>query len=267
MGLYFDSHCHLQDERFEGRLDEVLTRARAVGLTAFACCGCQENDWEAVLELSSRHRDIVPLLGLHPWYVRGASVRWLARLEEGLGAHRAGLGECGLDFALEDADRELQERVFRSQLELARGLERPVSIHCRKAWESLLRISREIGLPGAGAMVHSFSGSAEVALQLQELGYHLSFSCSLANPRNRRAAKALRAVWPERLLFETDAPDIAPPGIELNEPANIRQVSAAAAEILGVDECELAARVHRNARALFAALLPEVASGRPQGLS
>jgi TatD DNase family protein len=140
---------------------------------------------------------------------------------------------------------------------LAKALDRPVSIHCRGAWESLAAIAKEVGLPQCGAVIHSFSGSAEVARQLQGLGFHISFSCSLANPENRRAAKALRAVERDHLLFETDAPDIAPRGIEINEPAQINLVLKAAAGILGVEEETLAAQVHENSRRIFGSLLQD----------
>jgi len=120
-----------------------------------------------------------------------------------------------------------------------------------------------VGLPNAGAVIHSYSGSAEVARQLQELGFCLSFSCSLANPENRRAAKAVLAVADEALLFETDAPDIPPRGVPgfdgslLNEPANIHLVAEAAARLRGVPLDILTARVHDNALRVFEGILPE----------
>lgn len=254
---YIDTHCHLQDERFSANLIEVLERARRAGLTHFVCCGTRELDWDATRSLSRQHSDVIPLLGLHPWFIDGASPDWLERLEELLRSEGAGLGECGLDFAIEDADRLRQEQVFRDQLALARRLDLPVSIHCRRAWESLIAITKEIGLPSAGAAIHSFSGSAEVARQLQSLGFCISFSCSLANPENRRAAKAVLAVAEDRLLFETDAPDIPPPGVlaSHNEPANISLVAEAAARLRGTDERSLTEKVHRNSLRIFGRLL------------
>jgi len=259
---FFDTHCHLQDERFTLQVRDVLERARRQGLSHFACCGCREEDWDSVRALSRQHPDVIPLLGLHPWYVAEAGPHWLSRLERLLVEERAGVGECGLDFAIENADRPRQEQAFRQQLSLARRLNHPVSIHCRKAWESLIAITRDVGLPPCGAVVHSYSGSAEVARQLQALGFYLSFSCSLANPENRRSAKALLAVTDERLLFETDAPDIPPRGVpgfggtQINEPSNIHLVAEAAAALRGVEVAELAHRVHNNALRVFAGILP-----------
>jgi len=258
--VYFDTHCHLQDARFGDDLGSVFLRAREARLTHMVCCGTQEGDWGAVLALSRSHEGILPMLGLHPWYAQAARPDWLENLEALVKNERVGIGECGLDFALENPDRELQEGVFRSQLRLAHEHDRPLSIHCRRAWERLAALAREEGLPRAGAVVHAFSGSAEVARELQALGFHLSFSCSLANPENTRGAKAVVAVADHRLLFETDAPDIPPrhlPGFEngaLNEPANLPLVAEAAARLRGSELETLSAVVYENSKRIFGGL-------------
>jgi TatD DNase family protein len=260
---YFDTHSHLQDARFGAGVDAVIGRALAAGVTHMVTCGTRESDWGAVLELAKGRPCVLPMLGLHPWFVQEASPAWFRTLERLVWERSIGIGECGLDFALETFDREAQEAAFKTQLRLACDTERPISIHCRRAWESLEAAIREVGLPKAGAVVHAFSGSAEVAMQLQRLGLHLSFSCALANPLNKRAAKAVVAVSLEHLLFETDAPDIPPrhlPGFSegsLNEPGNIRLVSAAAAQRRSQDEGILAECVYGNAKRLFRGLLTQ----------
>jgi TatD DNase family protein len=260
--VYFDTHSHLQDARFGAGLDAVIDRGLAAGVTHLVTCGTEEADWGAVLALARRRPCVLPMLGLHPWFVGQASPDWCRNLEGLVGEQSIGIGECGLDFALASFDRERQEAAFRAQLRLAREANRPVSIHCRRAWERLEALVKEVGLPAAGAVVHSFSGSAEVALQLQRLGLHLSFSCALANPANKRVGKAVVAVSLDHLLFETDAPDIPPrhlPDFEagnLNEPANIRLVAQAAARFRAQDEDLVAECAYRNAQRVFGRLLP-----------
>lgn len=257
----FDTHSHLQDKRFGLGLAAVVDRALAAGVTHMVTCGTEPSDWGAVLELAAHRPCVVPLLGLHPWFLERAGPHWLRTLEGLVEEHPIGIGECGLDFALATFDREAQEAAFKAQLALARAANRPISIHCRRAWERLEAIVREIGVPEAGAVIHSFSGSAEVALQLQRLGLSISFSCSLANPANKRVAKAVLAVSLDHLLFETDAPDIPPrhlPGFiegTLNEPANIRLVVAAAARLRGQEEKLLAEQAYHNAWKAFGGLL------------
>lgn len=263
---YFDTHTHLHDQRFGPGLDEVIERALAAGLTHMVACGTEESDWQAVLDLARRRPCVVPMLGLHPWFIQEANPGWFGTLKRLVEGHAAGIGECGLDFALETFDRERQEAVFRRQLELARSLDRPMSIHCRKAWERLVAILRDTGVPAAGAVIHAFSGSAEVAMELQRMGLHLSFSCALANPANKRAAQAVQAVFLDRLLFETDSPDIPPRYLpeyrdgRLNEPANVLLVAQAAARLRGQEAGIVAESAYRNARNVFGSLL---AAGTP----
>lgn len=254
----FDTHCHLQDPRYGAGLGAVLARAREAGVGHFLCCGTRESDWAAVLALAAREGGMIPALGLHPWFVAEAEPGWAERLAALLEAHPgAALGECGLDFALESFDADAQVGALRLQLQIAKRLNRPLSMHCRKAWEALAAAIRAEGLPEAGGAVHAFSGSAELAREFQALGLHLGFGCSLGNPQNRRAPKALRAVAPERLLLETDSPDIPPRNLPdwvegaLNEPLNLGWVLAWAAEIRGETTETLKAQVDANAHRIF----------------
>ena len=133
--LYFDTHTHLHDDRYGTDVDTVIDRALASGVSRMVVCGTDESDWQAVLALAHRNPCVIPLLGLHPWFVEDAKKDWLRTLEHTVREWPVGIGECGLDFALESFDRERQEEVFQSQLHLARDMNRPVSIHCRRAWE------------------------------------------------------------------------------------------------------------------------------------
>ncbi|MDP2876131.1 MAG: TatD family hydrolase [Holophaga sp.] len=257
--VFFDTHCHLQDVRFQPDLAVRLLQAREAGITNFVCCGTQESDWDAVLEVAMAHPAVLPMLGLHPWFAYQARPGWLERLAERLQNPCIGLGECGLDFAIEEPQRELQESAFRGHLRLACDLNRPVSIHCRHAWERLMAIAREEGLPKAGAVIHAFSGSAEMAREAQTLGFYLAFGCSLTNPNNHRAAKALKVVAEDRLLFETDAPDMPPYGSTqgtLNDPANLRLAVEAASRVRGIDPEALASVAYRNSCRVFRGMLP-----------
>jgi len=193
----FDAHSHLP--RVGAQEAPMLGRdhRRVV-------CGTCEADWRAVLAHATSHGQVLPMLGLHPWFVREAAPGWEARLEALLRAHRAGVGECGLDFARKDADRAEQEAAFRAQLRLARDLRRPVAMHVVKAWGSLLEILREEGVPAAGALVHAYSGSPETARQLLAMGVFLSFSGDLLKPDRQGARDALRAASGSQLLLETD---------------------------------------------------------------
>lgn len=246
-GLW-DSHCHLQDPRCAGRVQELLARARVAGVAGAVCCATGEGDWEAVLGLARTHPGLVPMVGLHPWFVADAAPGWVERLRERLLATGAGVGECGLDFAPDRPERALQEAAFGRQLALAVELDRPLAIHCVRAWGALLDHLRRTGLPTAGALVHAFSGSPEAAAELQDLGVHLSFGPAAVRAGAGRAARALAGADPDRLLVETDAPFGAP------EPAQAAAVAVAAALLRREDPDALAVRLAGNARRLFGRL-------------
>ncbi|MBP7828308.1 MAG: RluA family pseudouridine synthase [Kiritimatiellae bacterium] len=257
---WIDAHCHLQDERLAPDLDGVLARARAAGIERMICCGSTESDWPRVAELAGRHADLVPAFGLHPWYLRERSAQWIENLERLLIEHPgAGVGEIGLDHAIPDRNDAEQEEVFLAQLQLARRLGRPVWIHSRRAWGRLPDLLREFGRHEPGLVLHSYSGPAELMGQLAELNAYFSFSGTITRSNNRRGREAAARAPAERLLIETDAPDL-PPVIRaadgsahvpaLSEPAHLVYVAGALAEIRGWTLEETARVTLENARNL-----------------
>lgn len=229
--LLFDAHTHLPASN--GQTPE---HPRVL-------CGTSEADWAAVLAHATSEPGTIPMLGLHPWFLAGAAPGWEARLDALLRAHRAGVGECGLDFARAGADRAGQELAFRIQLRLAHTLHRPVAIHAVRAWGRLLDLLRGEGVPPAGAMVHAYSGSPETAADLQAMGVFLSFSAEGLNPSRGGAHEALRAIPSSHLLLETDGRRGLMPAI------------TTAAAIRGVAVEDLAARTWKNGQRCFKELI------------
>ncbi len=231
MRLLFDAHSHLSEAP-----PSLPEQVRVV-------CGTREADWEAVLAHAASSPEVIPMLGLHPWFVAAAAPGWEARLDALLRAHRAGVGECGLDFVREAADRPAQEQAFRLQLRLAHTLHRPVAIHAVRAWGRLLDLLRGEGVPPAGALVHAFSGSLETAATLQAMGVFLSFSAEGLGSTRTKVHEALRSVPSSHLLLETD------------DGGDLEQVIAAAAALRGVAAEDLAARTWKNGLRCFKELM------------
>ena len=253
MPAHWDTHCHLQDPRCAGRAAEILVRARAAGVERLVCCATREADWERVLDLARAHPMVVPMLGLHPWFLGEAAPGWEARLDAGLRNARAGVGECGLDFAPGRPERQAQEAALETQLQLAADHAVPVSIHCVRAWGGLLPLLRRAGIPAAGAVVHAYSGSAETVAELQSLGAYVSFAPFCLRPGARRAPAALASAAAERLLFETDAPW----GEEgAFDPATLPALVREEARLRGAEAGALARQAEQNARRVFGGLLP-----------
>ncbi|MDD5020405.1 MAG: TatD family hydrolase [Candidatus Omnitrophica bacterium] len=252
-----DAHCHLQDRRIQDLLGPMMERAAGRGVDRLVCCGSAEDDWGGVAAVKRQYPlRIIPSFGLHPWYIKGRSRDWLANLEGFLRRLPSGVGEIGLDFAVRDADFQEQRDVFVKQLELAAQLRRPVSIHCRRAWSILPEALDTVGPLNAGGVIHSYSGSAELIPVLQGYNLSFSFSCSITRSGNTRARRALLAVARDRLLIETDSPDIPPAGLEgPNEPSNLLLVAQTVAELLGLSVDDVAALTSANTLALYGALL------------
>ncbi len=227
----FDAHSHLPPAIAPDRgIQRVI-------------CGTCESDWEAVLAYAASDDRVIPMLGLHPWRVTEASSEWPVRLEALLRSHRAGVGECGLDFSRSESDRVIQETAFRSQLRLAHALRRPVAMHAVRSWGRLLALLREEGIPTAGAMIHAYSGSPEVARRLQSMGVFLSFSGDLLKPARPKLRESLMAVAASHLLLESDA------------AADLALVIEAAASLRGVAAETLAAQTWENGQRCFKELL------------
>jgi TatD DNase family protein len=249
----FDTHCHLQDDRILPGIDGVLARAETAGVSRMLCCASAESDWGIVAALAKRHSSILPAFGIHPWYLNTLSPSWLDTLESLLvKTPKATIGEIGLDHALDKRNDAEQERVFIAQLSLARLLRRPVSIHCRRAWSSLVRILRRYGEPD-GAVIHSYSGPPDLVLQLEQLGCSLSFSGSITYDSNKKVLASAALVSENRLLIETDSPDIPPCSIGKgkNEPANLSLIVDKLANLRGKSPQEIADITFRNAADLF----------------
>lgn len=253
----FDSHTHLQDKRLIKDLPGVIDRAQSAGVSKMVCCATREKDWDAVLELVRKHFFIYPTFGIHPWFVNKVSEGWEERLVDYLNKMPSAIGECGLDFVVQGGKKEVQEHIFKRQLLLAKRMHLPVSIHCRKAWERLFAIVKKVGkLPGGG-LIHSYSGSHELVPALEEMGFYICFSGTVSNPYSVKVHKALRRVSRERLLIETDSPDLLPYTVyepekkKHNEPAYLIAVAKSVSELLDISFEEVASQTFKNAERLF----------------
>lgn len=260
----FDAHCHLQDALLSPRLDEAMARASAAGVTGLMCCGTCEADWPLLPDISRRFPQVRLSFGLHPWYIGTCSAAWLDALKTYLASGPSAIGEIGLDHALEKATFADQENVFLAQLHLANELERPVTIHCRRAWGRIMELLNEKGWPAHGFVLHSYSGSCELVTPLVRRGAFFSFSGSITFEQNSHGRRAVEAVPPDRLLIETDAPDLFPNqkpdasmimsavGKPVNEPANLLRIAQTVAQLRNLTIEEIASLTYKNATELWA---------------
>jgi len=254
----FDAHCHLQDARVFPKADLLMQRARVAGVEKMAVKGCSEDDWPRVSQLGKQYADRLYLaFGLHPWFIKKRSAHWLERLEETLKEHpAASVGEIGIDHAIPERNDAEQEEVFLAQMQLAVRLNRPTTIHCRQAWGRLIELLDQIDLLPP-MLIHCFGGSVETAQELLRRGAYLSFSGSITRPNNKKVRKVIQSVPSDRILLETDAPDLLPHNLPFsplptyNEPAYIPFILARAADLRGESEEELKKASFLNATHFF----------------
>ncbi len=264
MRLY-DSHNHLQDHRLDPFRTEICAGLEKLGVAEAVVNGTQESDWEAVANLARYHPWIRPSFGLHPWFVATRTDHWRDNLARQLDANpRAVIGEVGLDRWIDGHDISVQLPIFVHQLTLAAERNLPVAIHCLKAWGALQDALHQSPPPERGFLLHSYGGPAEMVEGFTKLGAYFSFSPYFLRQGKERQRDVFRQVPLERLLVETDAPDMAPPDDRnahplrksatseaLNHPANLAVAYAGLAEIRGVSEAVLAQIVEENYQRLF----------------
>lgn len=256
MAGWTDAHNHLQDPRL-GDAAPLIDAMRSAGVTRCIVNATRESDWAAVESLAISHPGFVlPAFGIHPWHAHTATDGWESRLRSLLAKHPlASVGECGLDQWIENPGLETQMEVFLSQLRIARETRRAATIHCLKAWAPLLDAFRR-ETPPARFLMHSYGGSIEIALRLIPMGAFFSFSGYFLHPRKRAVVETFRKLPRERILLETDAPDMLPPPSaiafplpqNLNHPANLTKIGGALATALGMTAAELAETTSENAR-------------------
>lgn len=227
----FDSHNHLQSARFGKPGGEMVMEMREEGITGCVVNATQEADWESVAVLA---RDfpcfVFPAYGIHPWFADTVEEGWEERLREKLLADPvATVGEVGVDGWVETPGMEAQLAVFVKQAELSAELGRVMTVHCLKAWEPLFGAMDRAAAWPEKFLMHSFGGPAVVADRLLKKGAWFSFSGHFLHPHKAKVLEVFRNLPEDRILLETDAPDMIPPREHIrfplpggaNHPANL----------------------------------------------
>jgi len=248
-----DTHQHLHLPHFDEDREEVLARARAAGVARIVEIGYDLESSRAAVALAARHPDIYAAVGIQPHYALQADSAWLDEIRHLAAQPRVvAIGEIGLDYYHDEAPHDLQERLFRQQLALARGLGLPVVIHSRDAQADTLRILHEAARGQPGVM-HSFSGDWAYAQGCLEVGFLLSFSGPVTFPKAAELHEVARRAPLDMILTETDSPYLSPHPLrgKRNEAARVRLVAERLAALRGIPLEQLAAAVWANAERLF----------------
>ncbi len=250
--MYFDSHAHLDDTRFDGDRAEIFDTLKEHDVGLVMNVGCDLPSSERSVALAERYPFVYAAVGSHPDDADHVDGRLLDRYRA-LAAHpkvRA-IGEIGLDYHYEDIPRARQIIAFEEQLELAEALKKPVIVHEREAHGDATDIVRRH--PDVRGVFHCFSGSKELALWLVERGWYIGFTGVLTFKNARKAVETAQVLPLDRILIETDCPYMAPEPYRgrRNDSRYVPLVAKKLAELRGLTPEEAGSITTENARRLF----------------
>jgi len=250
--MYFDTHAHYDDRRFnddrEGLLDSMLDG----GVTLILNSASSLRSAKFSLMLADKYPFIYASVGVHPHDSKSMTDDTVSELEKLLSHPKAlAVGEMGLDFHYDFSPRDIQRKRFREQLELARRVKKPVIIHERESLNDTLDTIKDFR--DLSGVFHCFSGSWETAKTILDMGWYLSFTGIVTFKNARRALEVLERMPADRIMLETDCPYMAP------EPMRGRRCSSLylpyiaekVAEVRGITKEEVAALTMENGKRFF----------------
>lgn len=253
--MLIDSHAHIYDEQFLplGGAQSIIDSMSDDGLEYIICVGCDVPTSRACVELAERNARIYATVGVHPYDADAITAENLDILRGLAASDRVvAIGEIGLDYHRPGSDRAGQLRATALQYDLARELDLPTVYHIRDGFGDFCEFVKTRDFP-EGAVLHCFSGSAELAELFVKKGFYISFSGTLTYRNAVNLARAAAAVPMDRLLVETDSPYLAPAKKlgEINFPKNVAYVCEKLAAIKNTTAEEIARVTTENAKRVF----------------
>ncbi len=244
-----DSHAHLQDPRFAGDVEEVITRAVEGGVEMIICIGYDLESSREAVELARSHREIRAVVGIHPHDAKTINDRVLAEIWDlARGPRVVAIGETGLDYYRNLSSRDEQRDGFRAQINLAKKLGKPIVIHDRDAHDEVLSIIKQEKAGINGGIMHCYSGRLPLAIELMKQGFMISFAGPLTFSNAKKSVEVAARVPLDRILVETDCPYLTPEPYrgKRNEPLYVWEVAKKLAEIHRKSLQEIAYITTRN---------------------
>jgi TatD DNase family protein len=263
--MYTDSHCHLENKRFDDDRSDVFARAQSAGVTTMLAIGNGDGPGTGTLDcaikLAQQHKGVYATVGIHPHEAELAKQEDFDELERLSHDPKViAWGEIGLDYFYDHSPREVQQQVFVRQMEMARAAKLPIIIHNRpsdnseNAWEDLFRLLREHwASSGLGGVLHCFTGSVEHARTALDLGFVISFAGNITYPKANNIRDAAAMAPLDRIFIETDSPYLAPVPHrgKRNEPAFVLESARQIGQLRDLATEEVGRRTSESFRQFF----------------
>ena len=252
--MLFDTHAHMDDHAFDEDRQNLLQTLPENGIGLLINPGCSLASSKNAVALAQEYDYIYAAVGSHPDAADEVNEEVLEEYRKLCKLHPdkiKAIGEIGLDYHYEDIPRQLQKKAFIAQMELARELDLPVIVHERDAHEDGLAIVK--AFPEVKGVFHCFSGSAELARQLTDLGWYIGFTGVLTFKNARRAIEAAQAIPLDRIVIETDCPYMSPEPFRgrRNDPSRVYRMAEKLAEIRGITVEEAQRITMENGKRLY----------------
>ena len=250
--MLFDTHAHLDDRAFREDRDGLITGLQSKGVGLVMNPGCSLESSRNAVALAQKYPHVYAAVGSHPDAADEVNEQVLEEYRKLCKLPKVkAIGEIGIDYHYEDIPRELQLKAFRMQMELAREVNLPVIVHEREAHEDGMAVVKEF--PGVTGVFHCYSGSAEMARQLVDLGWYIGFTGVLTFKNARKAIETAASIPLERIVLETDCPYMAPEPFrgKRNDPGYIYRMAEKLAEIRGLSVEDIQAVTTENGKRLY----------------
>ena len=251
--MLFDTHAHLNDPAFDPDREALMESFADAGVGLVMNAGCSLESSRDIVAMAEKYPWLYASVGSHP---DSASEVDEAVLEEyrklcKLSGKVKAIGEIGLDYYYEDIPREIQQKAFRMQMALAQDLDLPVIVHERDAHNDGMTIVKEF--PKVKGVFHCYSGSAEMARQLVNMGWYIGFTGVLTFKNARKAVETAASIPLDRIVLETDCPFMAPEPFrgKRNHPGYLYRMAEKLAEIRGISVEEVRAATYENGKRLY----------------
>ena len=250
--MLFDTHTHLDDEKFDTDRDELISTLNDAGISLLVNIGADLKSSEASIELAEKYDFIYASVGVHPCDTKDLTDIDLLTLEK-MAQHEkvVAIGEIGIDYYWDEPEREVQKEWFKKQLLLAKKLNMPYIVHDRDAHADTLEIIKESGY--TNGVMHCFSGSAGMAKEVIEMGMYVSLSGTVTFKNAKKIHEVARVVPLDKLLIETDSPYLTPEPFrgKRNNSALVRYTAEKIAEIRGLSFEEVARITMENGKRFY----------------
>ena len=254
MNTFIDTHSHLDFDEFQEDFNGIIKQCQDVGVTNIIVPGVTEQDTPRIIDLVNKHNELYAAVGIHPSEAKSwneKSYDYFKNIAQN--PKVKAIGEIGLDYFWDKSFNDIQQNIFRLQIELAKEVQKPIIIHDRDAHQDTLKILKEMNAKEVGVVMHCFSGSVELMKECIKEGFFIALGGVVTFKNAVKSKEVAKTIPLEFLLLETDAPYLTPVPFrgKTNYPYYIPIIAQYIAELRAISIDEVAQATTHNAKNFF----------------